>query len=84
MENLVWQQIGHDSNRIERIAHSGSELYVEFKKNGAGYKYPNIPVEIFQRILNKECISKSEGKHSYGATLDVLVIKTGNLGIRYK
>ncbi len=84
MENLEWQQIGYDSNRIERIAHSGSDLFVEFKNNGAGYKYDNIPVEIFQRILNKECISKSEGKHSYGATLDVLVIKTGNKGVRYK
>lgn len=84
MENLEWQQIGYDSNRIERIAHSGSDLFVEFKKNGAGYKYFNVPVEIYQRILNKECISKSEGKYSYGATLDILVIKSGYQCDRYK
>ncbi len=84
MENLEWQNVGHDSNRIERMAHSGNDLFVEFKNNGAGYKYPNVPLEIFQRILNKECSSKSEGKPSYGATLDVLVIKNGNKGIPYK
>ena len=38
MENLEWQNVGHDSNRIERMAHSGNDLYVEFKNNGAGYK----------------------------------------------
>ena len=84
MENLEWHQVAYDSNRIERIAHSGNDLYVEFKNNGAGYKYPNVSIEIFQRILNKECTSKSEGKASYGATLDVLVIKSGNKGERYK
>jgi len=84
MDNLEWHQIGYDSRRIERIAHSGSDLFVEFKNGGAGYKYPNVSIETFQRILNKECTSKSEGKRSYGATLDVLVIKTGNKGVRYK
>ena len=84
MNNLDWQEIGYDSNTIERIAHSGSDLYVEFKKNGSGYKYLNVPFEIYQRILNKECYSKSEGKPSYGATLDVLVKKAGYLFEQYK
>ena len=76
MENLEWQEIGHDSNNIKRIAHSGVNLFVEFKNN-SGYKYLNVPIDIFQRIMNKECISKSEGKPSYGATLDALVKKAG-------
>lgn len=84
MENLEWQQIGHDSSTIERIAHSGQDLFVEFKPKGSGYKYPNVPIEIFQRILNKECISKSERKPSYGATLDLLVKKAGYQPQQYK
>lgn len=74
---LEWQIIGWDSNDIERIAHDGVNLYVEFKKNNSGYKYFNVPFEIYQRIMNKECISKSEGKPSYGATLSNLVKKAG-------
>ena len=77
MENLEWIEIGHDSETIIRIAHSGQDLYVEFKPNGSGYKYDNVPVEIFQRILNKECISKSKGRPSYGSTLHELVKKVG-------
>ena len=84
MENLEWQQIGYDSSTIERIAHSGQDLFVEFKSKGSGYKYLNVPFEIFQRILNKECISKSEGKPSYGATLDLLVKKAGYQPEQYK
>lgn len=84
MENLEWQEIGHDSSTIERIAHSGQDLYVEFKPKMSGYKYLNVPVEIFQRILNKECFSKSEGKPSYGATLDQLVKKVGYQPQQYK
>lgn len=84
MNNLDWQEIGFDSTNIERIAHSESNLYVEFIKNGSGYRYPNVPFEIFQRIMNKECISISEGKPSYGATFNVLVIKAGYQGIQYK
>jgi len=80
---LEWQEIGWDSKDIERIAHDGVEMYVEFKK-GSGYKYPNLPYEIFLRILNKEVISKSEGKPSYGATFDALVKKAGYIGIQYK
>jgi len=76
MNNLDWQEIGFDSSNIERIAHSGDDLFVEFK-NGSGYKYSNVPFEIFQRIMNKECYSKSEGKPSYGSTLDKLVKKAG-------
>lgn len=83
MGNMDWQEIGFDSSTIHRIAYSGNDLYVEFK-NGTGYKYENVPFEIFQRIINKECISKSEGKPSYGATLDVLVKKTGYHYIQYK
>jgi uncharacterized protein YjhX (UPF0386 family) len=77
MQNLEWKEIGFDSSTIDRIAHSGNNLYVEFKKNGSGYMYRNVSFEIFQRILNKECISKSEGRPSYGATLDKLVKKAG-------
>lgn len=55
--------IGWDSKDIERIAHDGINLYVEFKKNNSGYKYFNVPFEIYQRIMNKECISKSEVNH---------------------
>jgi hypothetical protein len=75
--NLEWQEIGWDSKDIERIAHDGIDLYVEFKNNNSGYKYFNVPFEIYQRIMNKECISKSEGKPSYGATLFHLVKKAG-------
>lgn len=76
MENIAWQQIGFESDDIERMAHYGNDLYVEFKNN-TGYKYFNVPYEIFQRILNKECISKSKGRPSYGSTLDKLVKKAG-------
>lgn len=83
MENLNWNEIGHDSDNIERIAHSGEDLFVEFKNN-SGYKYSNVPFEILQRILNKECISKSKGRPSYGSTLDKLVKKAGYHYIQYK
>lgn len=83
MENLDWQEIGLDSDNIERMAHSGNDLYVEFKSN-TGYKYLNVPFEIFQRILNKECISKSKGRPSYGSTLDRLVKKAGYQFEHYK
>lgn len=76
MQNLEWQEIGFDSTSINRIGHSGIDLFVEFK-GGSVYKYFNVPIEIFHRILNKECISDSEGKPSYGATLDRLVKKAG-------
>jgi hypothetical protein len=84
MENMEWQVIGYDSTTIERIAHSGQDLFVEFKSKGSGYKYFNVPIEIYQRILNKECSSKSEGKPSYGATLDQLVKKAGYIPQQYK
>ncbi|MBQ0786240.1 MAG: KTSC domain-containing protein [Oceanihabitans sp.] len=84
MENLEWNEIGHDSITILRIAHSGQDLFVEFKPKGSGYKYHNVPMEIYQRILNKECYSKSEGKPSYGATLHQLVKKAGYLPEQYK
>jgi len=83
MQNLDWKEIGFDSRDINRIAHSGYDLFVEFK-NGTGYKYLNVPFEIFQRIMNKECISKSEGKPSYGSTLDKLVKKAGYQYKQYK
>ncbi|MBI5402904.1 MAG: KTSC domain-containing protein [Ignavibacteriae bacterium] len=83
MQNIEWQEIGADSGSIERIAHSENDLFVEFK-GGSGYKYLNVPVEIFQRILNKECISKSKGVPSYGATLDKLVKKAGYQFQQYK
>ena len=83
MENLDWQEIGFDSDNIERMAHSGNDLYVEFKNN-TGYKYLNVPFEIFQRILNKECISKSKGRPSYGSTLDKLVKKAGYQHMQYR
>ncbi|WP_111706566.1 KTSC domain-containing protein [Lutibacter citreus] len=83
MENLEWNEIGHDSDNIIRIAHSGQDLYVEFK-NESGYKYDNVPIEIFQRILNKECISKSKGRPSYGSTLHQLVKKAGYIPEQYK
>ena len=76
MQNLDWKEIGFDSKSIERIAYSENNLYVEFKR-GSRYRYLNVPFEIFQRIMNKECISKSEGKPSYGSTLDILVKKAG-------
>lgn len=76
MNNLHWQDIGFDSTTISRIAHSGNDLFVEFK-NGSSYRYLCVPIEIYQRIMNRECISKSEGKPSYGATLDQLVKKAG-------
>ena len=81
--NLEWQEIGWDSSNIERIAHDGQKLYVEFK-TGSGYYYESVPYEIFVRIMNKEVISKSEGKLSYGATFNMLVIKGGYKGIPYK
>jgi uncharacterized protein YjhX (UPF0386 family) len=81
--DLEWQEIGFDSDNIERIAHNGADMYVEFKK-GSGYKYPNLSYEIFLRILNKEVISKSEGKPSYGATFNLLVVKAGHKGDQYK
>lgn len=83
MNNIQWHEIGFDSSTINRIAHSGNDLFVEFKNN-SGYKYLNVPVETFQRIMNKECISKSEGKPSYGATLDKLVKKAGYQYEQYK
>jgi len=83
MQNLDWKEIGFDSKNIDRIAHSGNDLFVEFK-NGSGYKYLNVPFDIFQRIMNKECISKSEGRPSYGATLDNLVKKAGYQPQQYK
>ena len=84
MENLEWQEVALDSKNIIRFAHSGQDLFVEFKSRESGYKYPNVPVEIYQRILTKECFSKSEGKPSYGATLHQLVIKAGYKGEQYK
>jgi len=84
MENLEWIEIGFDSRTIERISHSGQDLYVEFKPKGSGYKYLNVSVEIYQRILNKECISKSKGAPSHGATLDLLVKKAGYNFQQYK
>lgn len=84
MENLEWIEIGHDSDNIIRIAHSGQDLFVEFKPNGRGYKYFYVPYEILQRILNKECISKSKGRPSYGSTLDKLVKKAGYKCEQYK
>lgn len=81
--NLEWKEMGFDSSNIERIAHNGVDMYVEFK-NGSGYRYQNIPYEIFLRILNKEVISKSEGKPSCGATFDLLVKKGGYIGEQYK
>ena len=83
MENLEWNQIGDNSDTIERIAHSGNDLFVEFKNN-SGYKYFNVPFEILQRILNRECISKSKGRPSYGSTLDKLVKKAGYKHQQYK
>jgi uncharacterized protein YjhX (UPF0386 family) len=83
MENLEWNEIGHDSDNIIRISHSGQDLYVEFK-NESGYKYDNVPIEIFQRILNKECISKSKGRPSYGSTLHQLVKIAGYTCNQYK
>lgn len=83
MDNLEWSDIGHDSDNIMRIGHSGQDLFVEFK-NGSGYKYANVPIEIFQRILNKECISKSKGRPSYGSTLHQLVKKVGYDYNQYK
>ena len=83
MENLEWKEIGYDSNNLERISYSGNDLYVEFK-NGSGYKFRNVPIEIYHRILNKECVSKSEGKSSYGATFDALVKKAGYSYEQYK
>lgn len=83
MNSLQWVEIGVDSKNLERIAHSGSDLYVEFK-GGSGYKYFNVPFEIYQRILSKECISKSEGCPSYGATFDQLVKKAGYRYEQYK
>lgn len=77
MENMEWIEIGHDSETLIRIAHSGQDLFVEFKPNGNRYKYDNVPYEILQRILNKECNSKSKGRPSYGATLHELVKKAG-------
>lgn len=82
--NLDWQEIGYDSDNIERIAHDGQKLYVEFKKTGKGYYYENLPFEIFVRIMNKEVYSKSEGKPSYGATFNMLVIRSGYKGEQYK
>lgn len=84
MQNLDWKDIGFDSQTINRIAHSGIDLFVEFKKNDSGYKYFSVPVEIFHRILNKECISKSEGKPSYGSTLNKLVKTAGYHCEQYK
>lgn len=83
MQNLDWKEIGYDSETINRIAHSGNDLFVEFK-NDRGYKYSDVPVEIFQRILNKECISKSEGKPSYGSTFNKLVKIAGYRYQQYK
>jgi uncharacterized protein YjhX (UPF0386 family) len=83
MENIDWQEIGFDSDDIERMEHSGNDLYVEFKSN-TGYKYLNVPFEIFQRILNKECISKSKGRPSYGSTLHKLVKAAGFQYEQYK
>lgn len=80
---LEWQEIGWDSNNIERIAHDGVNLFVEFKK-GSAYSYPNLPYEIFTRIMSKEVFSKSEGKPSYGATFNMLVVKSGYKGEQYK
>jgi uncharacterized protein YjhX (UPF0386 family) len=81
--NLEWQEIGSDSNNIEKIAHDGHKLYVEFK-TGQGYYYEGVPYEIFVRIVNKEVISKSEGKPSYGATFNMLVKRSGYTGEQYK
>lgn len=81
--DLEWQEIGFDSDNIDRIAHNGLDMYIEFKK-GSSYKFSNLPFEIFERILNKEVISKSEGKPSYGATFNMLVVKSGYKGEQYK
>ena len=83
MQNVEWQEVGFDSSTIDRIAHLGNDLFVEFK-GGSGYQFLNVPFEIFQRIMNKECISKSEGKPSYGSTFDKLVKKAGYQGQQYK
>lgn len=81
--DLEWQEIGWDSTTIERISHDGFNLFVEFKRNCSGYKYHNVPYEIFISILNKECNDKT-GKPSHGATLDQLVKKAGYAYEQYK
>lgn len=83
MINLDWQEIGYDSDNIEKIAHDGQKLCVEFK-TGKGYYYEGVPYDIFVRIMNKEVISKSEGKPSYGATFNMLVLRNGYKGEQYK
>jgi len=76
--DLEWQEIGWDSNTIERIAYDGVNLFVEFKRNYSKYIYYNVPYEHFISILNKVCNDKT-GKPSHGATLDALVKKGGYL-----
>ena len=73
---MDWIDVGHDSSTISRLAHDGEDLFIEFKPN-AVYQYSNVPRSVFERILSKECISKSEGRPSYGATVDQLVKKAG-------
>ena len=82
--SLKWYEIGNDSDTIIRIAHSGQDLFVEFKPGGSGYKYYNVSSKILQRILKKECIRQSDGKPSYGATLNKLVLTAGYEFDQYK
>lgn len=72
---MDWTDID-DSTTIKRIAYSVNDLYVEFLSGGV-YQYLGVGQDIYMRILRKECISKSEGKPSCGATLDQLVKKAG-------
>ena len=81
MEMIEWVDIGNESKNFKRMAYSDNTLYIEYKKNKEMYKYLDVPIEIWQRIWNKEYMCPRTKGPSYGATIFNLVI---NAGYRYE
>jgi hypothetical protein len=81
IEGFEWLHL--ESTDIDAIFHDKKDLYVIFKKKENNnilkltrvYCYYKVPFSIYERILYKECLSKSENIPSHGATLYQLVQK---------
>jgi hypothetical protein len=55
IQMTIWTNV--KSNNIEALSHSAEELSVKFK-SGEIYKYANVPVGLFQTVLNADSVGK--------------------------
>jgi hypothetical protein len=51
----IWTNV--KSSNIEALSHSAENLLVKFK-SGKVYEYSNVPVELFQTVLNADSVGK--------------------------